>query len=179
MPNYYIGAVRVGIGCEEENGKLTYIDLPNTYGFKDRKLAEKLKFGDKLLLYVAPNWGFAAVMKVREGKVSIEDKDLLKDYPFRVNVEVLCEIKYKNLMPKWKDLWDKLYVYRGKKSNQAAVTLHNKKLIPIDEHDYELIAAAIYRGKAIEDSGKTNQGLSASEFVEEVRKLLRKYDEKG
>jgi hypothetical protein len=67
MPNYYIGTAKVGIGCEEENGKLTYIDLPHTYGFKDRKLAEKLKFGDKLLFYVAPNWGFVMEMEVQQG----------------------------------------------------------------------------------------------------------------
>ena len=53
MPNYYVGTVKVGIGCEEENEKLTCIDLPNTYGFKDRELAGKVKIGDRLLFYVA------------------------------------------------------------------------------------------------------------------------------
>jgi len=171
MPNYYIGTAKVGIGCEEENGKLTYIDLPNTYGFKDRELAGKLKIGDRLLFYVAPNWGFVMDIEVQEGYVGpITDK--LKDFPFRVNVKVLCEIRDKQMMPKWSDLWHHLHKCQGKSPKGAAQILR-KPIIPIDEHDYKLIAAAIRQGK-----GKTKQGLSPTDFVEGIRELLQRYDQK-
>jgi len=164
MPNYYIVTAKVGVGCEEENGKLTYVDLPHTYGFKDRKLAEKLKSGDKLLFYVAPNWGFVMNIEVQEGGVH-EKRDLLKDFPFRVKVKVLCEIRDKHLMPKWADLWHELNKCQGKSPKGAAQILR-KPLIQIDEHDYILILVNIYRGYAIEIQGKTNQNLSTVKFIE-------------
>lgn len=181
MPNYYITVEKVGKGCWEENGELKHFDLPNSCGFKSEKDAGKLRRGDRLIDYVAPRWGFAIVMEVREwekGQTYRVLSDERWDYLFRVKVEVLCEIKCKNLMPKWADLRPNLDFCQGKSPKGAAQVLRGHPLVAIDEHDFELIAAAIRRGKPINDSGKKpKRRSSTTEFVEEVRELLQRYDQ--
>jgi hypothetical protein len=94
-----------------------------------------------------------------------------------VKVRVLWEIRDKYLMPKWADLWHELNKCQGK-SPRGASQILRQPLIQIDVHDYALIAGRIFRGKAFEGSGRIPQkGISAADFVEEVRRLLRKYNE--
>lgn len=147
MPNYYIVTAKVGKGVEEKNRELIRID-PNSYGFKDRKNADKLKVGDKMVRYVAPNkWGFVAIMEVdkwENGLPSKDAPDISKDWQYRVKVEELCKIRDKNLMPKWADLWHELHTFQRMTPQKAAWTLR-QPLIPIDEHDYKLIKDAICR----------------------------------
>lgn len=157
MPNYYVAVEKVGIGCvEDENvrGRVKHPDFSKGFCMfaeekKIGKIVWQLQPGDKLVDYVAPNcWGFSVIAQVEEwepGKTCrIERGDTNRHYPLRVKVRVLREVNDKHMMPKWKDLWRELKWCRGKSENGARQTLR-QPIRQIDEHDYELIAEAIYR----------------------------------
>ena len=148
MPNYYLVVERVGKGCDVDvNGRLKHWDLPSSWGFKSPKDALRLRPGDRLVGYVAPRWGFALDLEVGEWETrsplkTVEDGH--KEYPFRRKVSVKCEVKERDLMPKWKNLWPKLNWCRGMSAKRAALTLR-PPLLSIDKDDYELIAGAVCR----------------------------------
>ena len=152
MPNYYLAVVRVGEGCEvDREGKLEHWDLPAYYGFSEEN-ARKLHPGDMLVDYVAPNWGFASVLRVEEEpkpkpKPKPDPDDPHRKWPWHVKVKVLCELRDKNMMPKWEKLWENLNWTKRKdmsrmSPNGANGTLQTS-LKEIDEHDYKLIETAI------------------------------------
>lgn len=149
MPNYYLTVEKVGEGCNvDKEGRLEHWDLPDSYGFAFEKDAEKLQPGDKLVDYVAPaQWGFAAVVEVETWETALAYKyvpDIHSEYPWRVKVRVLCEIKGQHLMPKWAQLRPYLKWCRGMSASSANQTLR-QPLRPIEKDDYELIAKAVCR----------------------------------
>jgi hypothetical protein len=142
MPKYYLT-------IEKPENMEDPWSTPPTYGFAFLKDAEKLHPGDMMVDYVSREWGgFAIVMKVAEWSSGVACKydralgSTADDFPYRVRVEVLCEIKEPRLVPKWQELRPRMHWCAGMTQAGANQSLR-QPLREIDRHDYDLISSEV------------------------------------
>lgn len=144
MPKYYQTVEK------PENMEKPWSDPP-TYGFALQKDAERLRPGDMIVDYVSREWGgYVSVLKVGEwspGVACRKDPALGstgRAFPYRVRVEVLCEINDPRLAVKWKDMRPLLDWCEGMTQAQAnpALLLSLRK---ITEHDFNVVSAEVCR----------------------------------